>query len=554
MLKNKTQSKQNILNDIFNIYKKNGFINTLIYQKEGKYKMNDIYKYWPKFEDAIKECNKEKLINMNFEKEKYNYEYDKKPKHSQEIKNKLSQKRKEYLIKNNIKIYDFTKEDIKNKLKEMYDNNMHISFGDFLNYTNYNKKEFLKKYDTFRDLLKEVGIYDEIKKVWDKSKSNFNNKTNKKQEKIIDFDEKYCYEKAREIIKQYNTINKKLFLEKTKISNKKFFEMFRTFMNFIKMANLEEEYNIIRKNRVVNRTTITKEELTNKVIKYYNDNNKQRFTSTDLLKNTDITRCQIRNNFGTFSQMVEELNLFKGLRVKKTKEDILNHMWKLYNEHGELNTLIQRKDGYISQGLIEKTFGSFTNMLNEMGLKPNYASNISDEELLDELQTLVNKFGTINSIILDNEAKYSRPTYLNRFGNLSGICKKLNIINIASRFSTVSEIGEYCIHLFGQELNEQPEFEKSFDWLRNKETNCKLKLDGYFEKYKLAIEYDGIQHYKFYPQLDKTENDFIKRQERDKLKDNLCKEHNITLIRIRYDEKLSSNLIKQKLKEFNIKY
>ena len=62
MLKNKTQSKQNILNDIFNIYKKNGFISTLIYQKEGKYKMNDIYKYWPKFEDEIKECNKEKLI------------------------------------------------------------------------------------------------------------------------------------------------------------------------------------------------------------------------------------------------------------------------------------------------------------------------------------------------------------------------------------------------------------------------------------------------------------------------------------------------------------
>ena len=42
MLKNKTQSKQNILNDIFNIYKKNGFINTLIYQKEGKYKMKYI--------------------------------------------------------------------------------------------------------------------------------------------------------------------------------------------------------------------------------------------------------------------------------------------------------------------------------------------------------------------------------------------------------------------------------------------------------------------------------------------------------------------------------
>jgi very-short-patch-repair endonuclease len=74
-----------------------------------------------------------------------------------------------------------------------------------------------------------------------------------------------------------------------------------------------------------------------------------------------------------------------------------------------------------------------------------------------------------------------------------------------------------------------------------------MRLDGYFEEYKLAIEYDGIQHYEYMQKFDKKYDDFIKRQERDRIKDKLCKENRIKLIRIRYDEPLTEEYLKQKL-------
>lgn len=57
-----------------------------------------------------------------------------------------------------------------------------------------------------------------------------------------------------------------------------------------------------------------------------------------------------------------------------------------------------------------------------------------------------------------------------------------------------------------------------------------LELDGYNENYKLAIEYNGIQHEQRQKHWHKTEEDFKKQQERDKKKIRLCDENNITLI------------------------
>lgn len=72
-------------------------------------------------------------------------------------------------------------------------------------------------------------------------------------------------------------------------------------------------------------------------------------------------------------------------------------------------------------------------------------------------------------------------------------------------------------------------------------------MDGYFPDLKLAIEYDGLQHYKYVEYFDRSYEDFVKRQQRDKLKDELCKQNGVKLIRIRYDEPLTEEYLKQKL-------
>lgn len=72
-------------------------------------------------------------------------------------------------------------------------------------------------------------------------------------------------------------------------------------------------------------------------------------------------------------------------------------------------------------------------------------------------------------------------------------------------------------------------------WLKNPKTGRNLELDCYNEELKLAVEYDGEQHFK------KTSMGNSKQlaelQERDKLKDRLCRANGVKLIRVSYKVK-----------------
>ena len=75
--------------------------------------------------------------------------------------------------------------------------------------------------------------------------------------------------------------------------------------------------------------------------------------------------------------------------------------------------------------------------------------------------------------------------------------------------------------------------------------NCKdislLKFDFYLSEYNLCIEYDGIQHFKSVKRFGGLE-ELKNVQQRDKIKTEYCKNNNIQLIRIKYDENVSERL------------
>jgi len=72
-----------------------------------------------------------------------------------------------------------------------------------------------------------------------------------------------------------------------------------------------------------------------------------------------------------------------------------------------------------------------------------------------------------------------------------------------------------------------------------------LELDGYCAQLNIAFEYNGVQHYKFTPCFHSSKEDFVKQQERDKLKLEICKKLGIKLIVIPYIKKTSEeNLMK----------
>lgn len=85
------------------------------------------------------------------------------------------------------------------------------------------------------------------------------------------------------------------------------------------------------------------------------------------------------------------------------------------------------------------------------------------------------------------------------------------------------------------------------NFLKNPKTGNNLELDGYCEELKMAFEYDGEYHFKVVTCWNNYSNRLAETQFRDKLKEDLCNQYNIILIRIPYfidDKKL---FIKEKL-------
>lgn len=73
------------------------------------------------------------------------------------------------------------------------------------------------------------------------------------------------------------------------------------------------------------------------------------------------------------------------------------------------------------------------------------------------------------------------------------------------------------------------------DFLKNPVTGRNLEYDFYCDRLKLAIEYNGKQHYKYVPLYHKTYDDFKSQIYRDNFKKQKSKEMNISLIIIPYN-------------------
>jgi hypothetical protein len=91
---------------------------------------------------------------------------------------------------------------------------------------------------------------------------------------------------------------------------------------------------------------------------------------------------------------------------------------------------------------------------------------------------------------------------------------------------------------------------KEFRQLRPKFLN-RLELDCYNEELKLALEYNGKQHYKYNPFFHRNNKEnLIKQQERDKLKQELCDKNGIYLIIVPYWEIDKKTFIEEKYSNY----
>jgi len=106
--------------------------------------------------------------------------------------------------------------------------------------------------------------------------------------------------------------------------------------------------------------------------------------------------------------------------------------------------------------------------------------------------------------------------------------------------------GEKVCKEFVEEYFGKP-FEKVRpNFLQNPVTKENLELDCYNEELKLAIEYNGRQHYEYTPFMHSTKETFYAQQYRDLIKQELCKKNGIDLITVPY--KIPENAIPDYIK------
>lgn len=231
-------------------------------------------------------------------------------------------------------------------------------------------------------------------------------------------------------------------------------------------------------------------------------------------------KCEKNNRKYTNDKFIEKVN------------KIHNNKYRYFNDYIDIFTKIniecpihgifkQRPSNHINgQGCKKCSIMSQTYTLEEYIDKVNIVHNyMYDYSLLNYKKSHNYLF-----IICKKHGIFKQKAYLHLQGNGCPKCKMSK--------------GEKYIYIYLNDRNINFQTQKKFE-------NCKninyLLFDFYLTEYNMCIEFDGKQHFinnKFFG----GEKELNKRIINDNIKNEYCKNNNIDLLRIRYDENIEEKL------------
>lgn len=282
-----------------------------------------------------------------------------------------------------------------------------------------------------------------------------------------------------------------------------------------------------------------KQDIIEDVLRVYNEFG---YLKSDLYdKEGKFSKTCIRSHFGGFNKMLEELDLPINMHKKITREDVKVNVLDFYKQYKTTSSNIYRKLGKYSECTITRLFGTWENLMEELNL-PYLGTTYGYDEVMRQIDAVYKKYGFISKALIDEECDFTYQALSSYFKNKNEISKALGVEDafcntLSSKAKLINNILKI---LFGKE---NVETEKTWDWLRNPETNKMLPVDFYLNFLKIAIEYDGEQHSRFVKKFHKTEEDFYKACKRDEIKNQKLIEQGIQLIRIPYNAKITTKYI-----------
>lgn len=161
-----------------------------------------------------------------------------------------------------------------------------------------------------------------------------------------------------------------------------------------------------------------------------------------------------------------------------------------------------------------------------------------------DLQLFINTANKIHN----NKYDYSLIDYRNNHTKVKIICKKHGIFEQRPNDHLMKRGCPHCNESQGELKIAEYLDNNSILYERQKTfIDCKnikkLPFDFFLPDFNICIEYDGIQHFKSIKRWG-GDISFLNRIKIDKIKTNYCKDNNLKLIRIRYDEEDFINKIK----------
>lgn len=365
---------------------------------------------------------------------------------------------------------------------------------------------------------------------------------------------------------------------------------------------------------------MTKEEYTKLILKLYKENNNT-IMKKDIIAAKGINEKGVYKYFGSFQSMCEELELNTSIPKRMDKDEIKKILIELYEEYGTVTYKILKETGRVSSDTLKRKFGSINNAYIECGfeLKRGQRKFVSKNEIIIELNRIKDKYGYVSKPLMEKHSDYSPKIVQRIFGSFSNMYKELGfaihksgrmptdeeLINECKRiyeeqdflsYDLIEKFGQisttcfkdrskknkwgginyyreqvgceiptldwgespsakYAIEKFSKAIGEKPEKEKKFSWLLNPELKnpkkAPLRIDAYYPLANIAIEYNGPQHYFVDGTYTKTEADLIKRKKLDKLKADLIREHGIKLIVIHFKDKVTEEYIQNAISNNN---
>jgi hypothetical protein len=124
-----------------------------------------------------------------------------------------------------------------------------------------------------------------------------------------------------------------------------------------------------------------------------------------------------------------------------------------------------------------------------------------------------------------NEAKSNRSFLSLLFGSTPA--KTHN-----KRFASAGE--QFACEAFEEYLDREVDVGVRPNFLRNEETKRNLEYDCYDKITKVAVEYNGEQHYMYVPNYHRSYQEYIKQVRHDVLKQELSKQHGVRLLVVPY--------------------